>query len=195
MSEIFFTSDPHLGHDKDFVYKARGFNSIQEHDEAIIRNWNEIVGPDDTVYVAGDITMGADHESNIAKLSKLNGHIIVIRGNHDTNRKFEEYLGCKNIRAVAENVMWSHLINVGKWSFLLSHWPTMVGDAMHSKHSHRFFCLHGHTHSKDKFQFFEHGCYNVAMDAHGNKPVNVKEIQNDIKIKLEEMRRENAATE
>ena len=38
---IWITSDLHLQHDKPFIYEARGFSSIQEHDEAIIKNWNK----------------------------------------------------------------------------------------------------------------------------------------------------------
>ena len=38
---IWFTSDPHLGHDKDFVWQARGFESIDEMNAEIIRRWNE----------------------------------------------------------------------------------------------------------------------------------------------------------
>jgi calcineurin-like phosphoesterase family protein len=39
--------------------------------------------------------------------------------------------------------------------------------------------LFGHTHSKDKFSYPH--CYNVALDAHDNKPVEITEILEDIK--------------
>ena len=39
----YFTSDLHIGHDKDFIWKARGFNSIEEHDTQILKNWNSII--------------------------------------------------------------------------------------------------------------------------------------------------------
>ena len=41
--KIWFTSDTHFGHIKDFLWSPRGFYSIQEHDEAIIHNWNEVI--------------------------------------------------------------------------------------------------------------------------------------------------------
>ena len=191
MSEIFFTSDPHFCHDRDFVYKARGFNSIEEHDEAIIRNWNEIVAQGDTVYMFGDLMMSADRKGGLEKLSRLNGKIILVRGNHDTDAKFNDYLTCSNVCAeLSERDVFAKMIKVGKWSFLLSHWPTMVGDTIHGMHSHKFFCLHGHTHSKERFQFLEHGCYNVGMDAHNCRPVNVKEIQRDIIEEMDRRRKE-----
>lgn len=190
MSEIFFTSDPHFCHDREFVYKARGFNSIDEHDEAIINNWNNMITSDDIVYMFGDLMMSADRKGGLEKLSRLNGKIILVRGNHDTDAKFNDYLTCQNVCAeLSTKDVFAKVIKVGKWSFLLSHWPTMVGDTIHGKHSHRFFCLHGHTHSNDKFQFFDHGCYNVAMDAHNCRPVNIKEIQSDIITELDRRRK------
>lgn len=35
---IYLTSDLHFGHNKEFLYKPRGFNSIEAHDEQIIKN-------------------------------------------------------------------------------------------------------------------------------------------------------------
>ena len=35
---IYFTSDLHIGHDKDFLYKPRGFNNVWDMDNAIIEN-------------------------------------------------------------------------------------------------------------------------------------------------------------
>ena len=43
MGEVWFSSDLHLGHQKEFLYVPRGFSSIEEHDEAIIDNINEVV--------------------------------------------------------------------------------------------------------------------------------------------------------
>ena len=53
MRRIWVTSDLHIGHNKEFVYKERGFQSIEEHDSALLSNWNELVSSDDVVYVLG----------------------------------------------------------------------------------------------------------------------------------------------
>ena len=55
--KIWFTSDTHFGHDKEFLYGPRGFASIGQHDWEIIRNWNSVVGPDDEVYHLGDMML------------------------------------------------------------------------------------------------------------------------------------------
>ena len=56
----YFTSDLHIGHDRDFIWKARGFSSIEEHDTEILKRWNSIVQPEDTVYILGDLCLGRD---------------------------------------------------------------------------------------------------------------------------------------
>ena len=41
MSNIWLISDTHLGHDKTFIWKARGFDSVWDMNNAIIERWNE----------------------------------------------------------------------------------------------------------------------------------------------------------
>ena len=55
MSNIWLISDTHLGHDKEFVWKARGFDSVWDMNNAIIERWNEVVKYDDVVYHLGDV--------------------------------------------------------------------------------------------------------------------------------------------
>ena len=86
---IWFTSDMHLGHDKDFVTKARGFETVEEMNAEIIRRWNERVYPDDEVYVLGDLTLG-DVEEGIRLIAKLNGYLHIMRGNHDTDKRLKD---------------------------------------------------------------------------------------------------------
>ena len=44
---IYLSSDPHFGHAKDFLWRPRGFSSVEEMNEGIIERWNLIVEPDD----------------------------------------------------------------------------------------------------------------------------------------------------
>lgn len=53
MSRIWVTSDLHIGHNREFIYKTRGFNNIEEHDKKLVINWNELVDPADVVYILG----------------------------------------------------------------------------------------------------------------------------------------------
>lgn len=57
MSRIWVTSDLHIGHNREFIYKTRGFNNIEEHDKKLVINWNELVDPADVVYILGDVML------------------------------------------------------------------------------------------------------------------------------------------
>ena len=37
---IYFSSDLHLNHDKDFIWRERGFSSVEEMNETIVDNFN-----------------------------------------------------------------------------------------------------------------------------------------------------------
>ena len=49
MPNIWFTSDLHFNHDKEFVWKVRGFENVEQMNEAIISRFNSRVQPEDTV--------------------------------------------------------------------------------------------------------------------------------------------------
>lgn len=92
-----FTSDLHIGHDKEFIWKARGFNSVEEHDTQILLRWNAAVSPKDTVYILGDLCMGGDEKEWDRIYTNLNGNKKFIIGNHDTENKMNKYFFDYNI--------------------------------------------------------------------------------------------------
>ena len=53
--------------------------------EELIRRWNEVVTPDDIVYHLGDFSFGGFKKRDSMK-KRLNGTIIIIRGNHDPGK-------------------------------------------------------------------------------------------------------------
>lgn len=55
---IFFWSDLHDGHDRDFIYKPRGFNNVSESHYELIKRWNEKINDSSTVFHLGDIIFG-----------------------------------------------------------------------------------------------------------------------------------------
>lgn len=184
--KIWFTSDTHFGHVKDFLWAPRGFNSIEEHDEIIIKNWNEIVNPNDDIYHLGDVMLN-DNDHGIECINRLNGRIHLILGNHDTESRIELYKTCPNIVEICH----AKELKIGKNYFWLCHYPTITAnyddDKSWAKH---LICLYGHTHQKTKFYTYptEDGSYNpymycVCLDAHNNRPVELQEIIDDIKAK------------
>jgi len=177
MGKIFLTSDLHFGHDREFLWGPRGFRSSIEHDEAIIANWNEVVSEDDDVYVLGDLMLG-DSEWGSKCVRRLNGRIHLVRGNHDTDRRwFEVYPQIPNI---VEFCGWATMIKYNKLHFYLSHFPTNTSNIEAESLHQTIINLFGHTHQKDKFREDIPMYYNVALDAHHNTPVCIDDIIEDI---------------
>ena len=45
--KIWLSSDFHFCHDREFIYKPRGFESVEEMNAAIVENWNKNVSNED----------------------------------------------------------------------------------------------------------------------------------------------------
>lgn len=181
MGRIFLTSDLHFGHQREFLYGPRGFNTIQEHDEAVIARWNETVQEDDDVYVLGDLMLN-DNEHGLECLRQLKGRIHLVRGNHDTDARWKLYSELENIVEM-ENVI---IFKYRKYHFYLSHFPTLTGNLEKESLHQCTLNLFGHTH--DKRHFFEDRpyMYNVALDAHNCTPVLLDDIIEEMKAKVQE---------
>lgn len=174
MNNIYFSSDNHFNHNQPFLFGPRGFETIEEMNEAIINNFNSVVDNDDDLYLLGDIIMG-ELEPGIEWVKKLNGRIHIICGNHDTTNRIEAY---KNLPNVVEICEVGTIIKYRKWTFYLTHFPLLVNNFEEKR---KLWNLHGHTHSQDKFQFARNCAYNVACDAHNCKPIAIEDVINDIK--------------
>ena len=78
---VFFTSDLHIYHANVIRYCTRPFTSIEHMNEMLVKNWNEIVGPEDTVYCLGDFAMAFRPVETFTR--RLNGIKYLVPGNHD----------------------------------------------------------------------------------------------------------------
>lgn len=182
MSKIFFISDLHFYHDREFIYKPRGFSSAEENVEAIISNWNNIVSEEDTVYVLGDLMLN-DNKKGLEALKQLKGNIKIVLGNHDTNARIALYNSLPNVEILGFAVT----IKYKKQSFYLSHYPTITSNFNKSTNiKEHLLNLYGHTHQKTKFYQDMPFMYCVCADAHNCRPVEIEEVFADIKEVIEE---------
>jgi len=95
MSASWVAADPHFGHvgickflAPNGVDKLRPWDDPQEMDEVLVKNWNEVVHPNDRVNLLGDVAINRRH---LITLGRLNGRIRLIKGNHDIF-KLSDYL-------------------------------------------------------------------------------------------------------
>jgi calcineurin-like phosphoesterase family protein len=101
MSKTFFVSDYHFFHSNIIKYCDRPFDDVYKMNSTIIRNHNQRVSDDDTVYFLGDFGFFASRNKAIngegepynpeEMLSKMNGkNWYFIQGNHDkSSNKFK----------------------------------------------------------------------------------------------------------
>lgn len=88
MPRIFVISDTHFYHENIIKYCNRPFPSVVEMNAALIENWNRTVRNQDVVIHLGDFAFTKANkklaEVKITALAHgLNGHKILILGNHD----------------------------------------------------------------------------------------------------------------
>lgn len=85
--KVFMVSDLHWRHAK--VVEARGFVSLEEHDEALVHRWNEVVSPDDTVFHLGDLVFKDPDGSQFMTLMRrlTFGTLYCMWGNHPSGQK------------------------------------------------------------------------------------------------------------
>lgn len=137
-------ADPHFGHAGVCRFlrtdgtKLRPWDDPKEMTEALINNWNELVHPDDRVYLLGDVAMNRRALND--SVPRLNGRKVLVKGNHDIDKLsfYSQYFD--DVRAY-----------VVKKGFIMSHIPIHSGSL-----SRWSLNIHGHLHS------------NVVLDESGN---------------------------
>lgn len=177
---IFVTSDLHFGHDRPFVYNPRLYQSIEEHDDDIVRRWNSIVGPEDEVYILGDLMLN-DNENGIDCLNRLNGIKHFIIGNHDTHTRV-----CLYEENGLINEGYATILRYRKYRFYLSHYPTVTSNVDDKSLHQMTLNLFGHTHQLTNFYEDKYCMYHVGVDSHNCYPVSLDTVIEDIKKKYEE---------
>ena len=189
MSKIFVTSDTHFGHDREFLWGPRGFTNYVDHDNAVIKNWNSVVGPDDIVYHLGDVMLG-DNAYGMNCLRQLNGTIYIIPGNHDTSTRIKLYKTLENIHVLESGIPGleaaAATFKYKKYNFYLSHYPTMTSNLEKAPYlKMHLINLFGHTHQQNKFYMSMPYMFHVGMDSNNCTPVLLDDA-------IEMMKRETA---
>ena len=160
MAKTFFVSDTHFGHENIISFCGRPFASVDEMDEALIKNWNSIVSKEDTIIHLGDFTFYKDKKKIQSIFSRLNGHKCLIFGNHDT--KEVKRLGWQWVKE-------SHMLRHEKSRIHLSHYSHRSWNGAHHGVLHVF----GHSHGG----LGTHGrSCDVGVDSWNYRPVLVDDL-------------------
>lgn len=194
----YFISDLHFGHEKVIEHAGRPFANVVEMDETLIRNWNDRVKGNDTVYIIGDL--GFDKFDAPKVLHKLKGRKVLIAGNHDapwlkkcgfakTDRAgnvefcdYSEYF--KKIARYEET-------HIDGMNLTLCHYPMVEWKNSRIKFGTKIgYLIHGHTHCRvdDMYRglYMTPNALNAGVDINGFMPVTFSElVRNNEKFKLD----------
>jgi calcineurin-like phosphoesterase family protein len=158
---IYFIADLHFFHENILKYEPSRLelgSNASEMNEEIIKRFNETVSKEDTTFLLGDATF-----TDLSPISRLNGSIVFIKGNHDriSRRK------ALNI----DNVIYFSKKPIQVGSYLLSHEPINT-DLVN---------IHGHIHSNTLHEDFDpntHVCVSIERLG-GFRPVSVEALRID----------------
>ena len=171
---VWITSDLHYNHNKDFIYKPRGFNSVDEMNKAILKTWDRQVKENDVVYILGDLSLNLNSEELKKFVESLKGEIHIILGNHDTITREQVYRECKNVVEVTI----AKVLKYKGFTFYLSHYPILVSNIREQPR----YCLCGHTHTKNPLEHWSLGnIIHIELDAWNNTLVSIDSVINLIK--------------
>jgi calcineurin-like phosphoesterase family protein len=184
-NKIFFTSDTHWRHKNIIKFCNRPFSDVSIMDEAFIQNWNRTIPEDGIVFHAGDFAMTGQIDFIRYLVSRLNGSIYLIMGNHDYQNRFDrpvikEIFGDR-VMDVCELIVYDERLSNKSCNFFISHYPHLF---WHRGSYH----LHGHVHSginstaNEKVPYHSMR-YDIGVDNNDYNPISYnKLVENVFKI-------------
>jgi len=136
----YITSDIHFYHDNilKFCSQTRPYANVDEMNERIVKNWNDLISPIDTVYILGDIAF-ANAEKSARIMNRCHGRKILIEGNHDI-----KLLRNPIFRNCFDEIHTYLEIGHSDHRLVLFHYPIWEWDNMYRGSIH----FHGHCHGR-----------------------------------------------
>jgi len=171
MNNIFLTSDTHFFHRNILQYCNRPFSTVEEMNDALIKNWNTVVKPNDIVYHLGDLTLSTRVELVDEILGRLNGTIRLVKGNHD------KWLKKYNLLENKDKIEWIRPYNketLGGHEIIMCHFPFLTWDGSYRGSIH----CHGHAHGGNDHLNVGTKRIDVGVDAVGMKlfPIHLDDV-------------------
>ena len=166
---IYYTADPHFGHQAVIRFQNRPFENVQAMNDCMIENWNSRVKANDTVYIIGD--MFHKCEETEAILKKLKGKKVLVRGNHD-----EKWLRDENLHQYFEDITdYAEIYDLNNL-IVMCHYPLLSW-----KKDSKSYMIYGHIHSNADMDFWplikvRERMLNAGADINNFMPVTLNEL-------------------
>lgn len=143
MPRTFFTADTHFMHAGIIGMCDRPFATIEEHDRALIENWNCVVGRDDVVWHLGDFVHRSSPKLTRRIFDQLHGTKHLIIGNHDTKGDPQHHPTSTEQLPWASQQHYAETVQDGV-RIVMFHYGMRVWPGMH----HGSVQLYGHSHGR-----------------------------------------------
>jgi calcineurin-like phosphoesterase family protein len=188
---LFFISDFHVGHTNVIRFDNRPFRDVNEMNETLIKNWNSVVGDDDTVFYLGDLSMRC-HPSTVKWfVEQLNGKIHFFMGNHDHYRdiarlnRWEKIWGDDDVQGAGKIEIKDSDANRGYQHIELSHYAILSWNKSH----HGSWHLHGHSHGSmmknpDMEFFYKRRVIDVGCNMWNYTPLSYTQVKDIMSKKI-----------
>lgn len=174
-----------VSHNREFLYKPRGFDNVWDMNNAIVENWNKVVDIDDDIYVLGDLMLN-DNDEGARLIKSLKGKLHIILGNHDTDTRVMMYNMFWNV----EEVSYATVLKYNGYHFYLSHYPTFTANLEKESLKKCTINLYGHTHQKNNFYNDIPFMYHVGVDSHNCTPVLLDDVIAECEAKVAECKKQ-----
>lgn len=163
----YYIADTHFGHERIIEFDKRPFATTEEMETELIRRWNSVVEPGDTVYILGDFCWRVEKDW-LRILDALKGNKVLIKGNHDLRRMSDK------LKKQFQDIQHIKVIQDGEYSVALCHYPIMFYP---HDHYERTIMLCGHVHITPENGYLEKWRSELRMD-HRHHPGNCGNIIN-----------------
>lgn len=149
----YYIADLHFFHgEMNAKMDRRGFESVEEMNEYMIRKWNGKVRKNDEVVVLGDLSGGTVAQTN-GILRRLQGKLYLITGNHDwlikkSGMDIHRFVWIKPYDEMSDN----------KRKVILCHYPMICYNGQYrldGEGNPKTYMLYGHVHDSHDQRLLE----------------------------------------
>lgn len=153
---VWFMADPHLGHNKPFVWEVRGYSSASHHTDSIIETVNKYVRHGDILFILGDLCLNTDKLQLDSYLDRIQcQNLWCLWGNHNNPHEKAIYRPERD-KLTIKLVNWVYPVTYKNMTYIghyhecvvngqfivMSHYPFQVWNESHRGS----WCLCGHSH-------------------------------------------------
>lgn len=155
---VFVIADTHFYHKNIMEYepiRKQWADDIPSMNEYLVRQWNSVVTPEDTVIHLGDVSFG-NKEQTKDLMDRLNGRKVLVMGNHDTRSK--GWFLSVGFQEVHKETTRSFKTVETPPNVIFSHQPI-------TEHLGAVLNVHGHCHSRPRDGLTPlHACVSVELN-------------------------------